>query len=180
MDTRSAQGGFSSPLTRAALSRLNLGTRQAPSARVIIPSPSPNKATGALPGAGGLPRLCACGCGKLIPTGQTCPKRKPLTAHQRGYTSEWRKAAKAFLQRHPRCIECGEPATVVDHDRPHRGDAALFWAMSNWRPLCRHHHAVKAEDKSRDGGRGHSRTFASVRRGTPRPVSRNPRLEDSK
>ena len=62
-------------------------------------------------------------------------------AEVRGYDARWRKARKAFLQRHPLCAECLKagrliPATVVDHIVPHRGNQALFWDEGNWQPLC--------------------------------------------
>jgi len=43
------------------------------------------------------------------------------------------------------CLDEGRArlATVVDHIRPHRGDAALFWDPSNWQPLCKEHHDRK-------------------------------------
>jgi 5-methylcytosine-specific restriction protein A len=36
-----------------------------------------------------------------------------------------------------------EPATVVDHQVPHRGDERLFWDERNWRPRCKAHHDQK-------------------------------------
>jgi 5-methylcytosine-specific restriction protein A len=36
---------------------------------------------------------------------------------------------------------CDQPASVVDHIKPHRGDRKLFWERSNWQPLCQHHHS---------------------------------------
>jgi 5-methylcytosine-specific restriction protein A len=63
------------------------------------------------------------------------------SARERGYTSRWDRARKAFLQRHPLCRMCEEAglvtaARVVDHIVPHKGDAALFWDPGNWQPLC--------------------------------------------
>lgn len=93
------------------------------------------------------PKLCV--CGKAIPSGQRCPCRVKATkirnaqfersrpsARQRGYDSEWDKARKAFLAKHPFCRRCGAPAKVVDHIIPHRGDKAVFWDRANWQPLC--------------------------------------------
>jgi 5-methylcytosine-specific restriction endonuclease McrA len=62
---------------------------------------------------------------------------------QRGYTTQWDKARAAFLKAHPVCIieGCSQPATVVDHRIPHKGNMKLFWDRSNWQPLCRHHHS---------------------------------------
>lgn len=78
-------------------------------------------------------------------TTEAAPRK---TAHERGYGHGWRKASKAFLRAHPLCDECRalgriEPATVVDHVRPHRGDMRLFWDRDNWQPLCKHHHDRK-------------------------------------
>jgi 5-methylcytosine-specific restriction enzyme A len=47
------------------------------------------------------------------------------------------------------------PATVVDHVKPHRGDAALFWDKSNWAGRCETHHNRKTA--SEDGGFGNAR-----------------------
>lgn len=70
------------------------------------------------------------------------------TAHQRGYTAQWRIARRAFLAAHPLCVRCKEqgrltPATVVDHIIPHRGDQRLFWDETNWQPLCKRCHDKK-------------------------------------
>ena len=70
------------------------------------------------------------------------------SADARGYNAQWRRARKAFLQRHPLCAECLKegrttPATVVDHIVPHRGDTKLFWDEGNWQPLCETHHNKK-------------------------------------
>ena len=69
-------------------------------------------------------------------------------ADARGYNAKWRKARLAYLRLHPLCVSCLaegrlEPATVVDHIIPHRGDQRLFWDMSNWQPLCRGCHDRK-------------------------------------
>ena len=42
------------------------------------------------------------------------------------------------------------PATVVDHIKPHRGDAKLFWDETNWQPLCKscHDHKTMTEDRN--------------------------------
>ncbi len=73
-------------------------------------------------------------------------------ADARGYDARWRRARKAFLERHPLCAECQRegkltPATVVDHIVPHRGDQRLFWDKTNWQPLCKDCH-----DKKTGGG----------------------------
>jgi len=63
-------------------------------------------------------------------------------------TPAWRKARKAWLARHPLCVDCGElglvvAAVEVDHIRPHRGDRALFWDRTNWQSLCKPCHSRK-------------------------------------
>ncbi len=50
-----------------------------------------------------------------------------------------------MLSETPLCTMCMvaeviEPATVVDHVKPHRGDEALFWDRANLQPLCKYHH----------------------------------------
>ena len=68
------------------------------------------------------------------------------------YTSyAWKQARKAFLVKHPIC-ECEEctannivqPAQVVDHIVPHRGNKELFWDPSNWRAMALTCHNRKA------------------------------------
>lgn len=74
------------------------------------------------------------------------------SAHSRGYTRQWDRAAKAFLFTHPLCGDrtngqapvmsvCREQrrltlAYQVDHVIPHRGDPKLFWNQDNWQALC--------------------------------------------
>lgn len=89
------------------------------------------------------PRVC--GCGHRIADGARCPcerkraaeadARRP-SARERGYDARWDVERAAFLKACPRCTRCGEPATVVDHVMPHRGDPKLFWNRSNWKGLC--------------------------------------------
>lgn len=76
------------------------------------------------------------------------------TAHQRGYDAKWTKARDAFLDQHPLCVECSKkdyinPATVVDHIIPHKGDKVLFWDETNWQPLCETHHNIKTATEDR-------------------------------
>lgn len=101
------------------------------------------------------PRLCT--CGKIVPYGQRCTCQINATrernrrhdaqrpnATQRGYNHEWRKARKDFLQVRPDCVMCGNPASVVDHIQPHKGNQRLFWMRSNWQSLCpRCHNSTK-------------------------------------
>ena len=95
------------------------------------------------------------GCPNLCDKGVYCLQHMTFSsdrirggADARGYNAEWRRARKAFLQKHPLCAECGKagkltPATVVDHIIPHRGDKRLFWDENNWQPLCKSCHDQK-------------------------------------
>ena len=78
-------------------------------------------------------------------------------ANKRGYGSKWQKARDAYLAENPWCVQCAaddirEPATVVDHIDPHKGDMKLFWKRSNWQGLCNYHHNQKTV--KHDGGFG--------------------------
>ena len=69
----------------------------------------------------------------------------------RGYGYAWQRARAEHLKAHPLCVMCEaegrvEPATVVDHIEPHRGDMAIFWDRSRWQSLCATHHS---RDKQR-------------------------------
>lgn len=74
----------------------------------------------------------------------------------RGYGYRWQQAREQFLTEHPLCVMCQsegrvEPATVVDHVVPHRGDERLFWDRSNWMSLCaRCHSGTKQRMEARD------------------------------
>ena len=95
------------------------------------------------------------GCPNLCDKGVYCSQHMVFSsdrmrggADARGYNAEWRRARKAFLQKHPLCAECGKagkltPATVVDHIIPHRGNKRLFWDEHNWQPLCKDCHDRK-------------------------------------
>lgn len=83
---------------------------------------------------------------------------RPTTTEQ-GYGWRWQQARIPHLQRNPLCAECLrqariEPATVVDHIIPHKGDQALFWNTSNWQSLCKPCHDLKTikEDGGLDSG----------------------------
>ncbi len=100
---------------------------------------------------------------RLYAARQESPKAQPrqhdrrLSARERGYTWEWEKARKAYLEKHPDCVHCLEErvvtsATVVDHIKPHKGDKVLFWDSNNWQPLCKPHHDKKTARE--DGGFG--------------------------
>ncbi|RVD50042.1 HNH endonuclease signature motif containing protein [Mesorhizobium sp. M7A.F.Ca.ET.027.03.2.1] len=92
------------------------------------------------------PRLCA--CGRVVPPGLTCvcakarkatADSKRPSARARGYDGDWQAARAKHLASHPSCVECGEPATLVDHivsirKAPHRRlDPTNFASMC---PTC--------------------------------------------
>lgn len=81
------------------------------------------------------------------------PEDRP-TARARGYDHRWAVARLSFLADHPLCVRCAaggavEPATVVDHVTPHRGDPALFWDRANWQALCESCHNRKTASEDR-------------------------------
>lgn len=94
------------------------------------------------------PRICG-SCRKVVASGARCAcevkrdaERKARfdatrpTASARGYDSKWREARTGYLAKHPTCVRCNAPATVVDHVTPHKGDMKLFWDRKNWQSLC--------------------------------------------
>lgn len=53
-----------------------------------------------------------------------------------------------YLLTHRQCARCGEPATLVDHVIPHRGDESLLFNPSNWVASCRRCHSACRENAS--------------------------------
>ena len=82
-------------------------------------------------------------------------ERRPNST-ERGYGHKWRQAREGYLKKHPTCVKCGAPATVVDHIKPHKGDKQLFWDRDNWQALCKRCHDLKtfSRDVKHKGGRG--------------------------
>lgn len=77
-------------------------------------------------------------------------------ARQRGYDSEWERAAASHLQRHPLCAYCAlnqvvTAATLVDHLYPHRGDRTLFWRREWWVSSCGSCHSGFKQQIERTG-----------------------------
>lgn len=76
------------------------------------------------------------------------------------YGYRWQQAREGWLRKHPLCVRCEkagliEPATVVDHIIPHRGDMTLFWARTNWQSLCGNCHnsyKQRLEKSGREAG----------------------------
>lgn len=102
------------------------------------------------------PRACPSpGCRAYVPCTTHGRKAERLalderrgTAHERGYGARWRRARAAYLAAHPLCVHAQrhgrvEPATVLDHVKPHRGAMSLFWLPENWQPLSERAHGLK-------------------------------------
>jgi 5-methylcytosine-specific restriction protein A len=47
----------------------------------------------------------------------TCARRADAARidHHRYSSAAWRRRRASFLARHPRCVDCGAPATIADH-----------------------------------------------------------------
>jgi 5-methylcytosine-specific restriction endonuclease McrA len=103
-----------------------------------------------------------CACGYKIAADAQCPCQqrqarrrkadhdaKRPTASARGYDSQWSIERAAYLKTHPVCVTCNQPATVVDHIIPHRGDMQLFWTRENWQPLCTSCHSRTKQAQER-------------------------------
>lgn len=75
--------------------------------------------------------------------------------------AEWRKYRNEFLKLHPKCCECDQKASVVDHIKSvKRGKTVaeqmrLFWDHENHQAMCYHHHNSKTARI--DGGFGRAR-----------------------
>jgi len=91
-----------------------------------------------------------------------------MTARANTYTTGVERAeSKAFLAAHASCADCGEAATVVDHNTRHtEGDATIFWDKSRRVARCKRDHDRKSA--TRDGGFGRGR-----RQETPRPSTQD-------
>ena len=89
----------------------------------------------------------------------TRPPDNRLSAAKRGYGARWQKYRGFYLASHPLCVQCEkenrtEPATVVDHITPHKGNMVSFWDCTNHQGLCKRHHDQKTAKE--DGGFGHN------------------------
>ena len=90
------------------------------------------------------------------------PAAPRASAAARGYGPKWRRIRAQFLRKHPLCVECGRPATEVDHVTPLALGGTHEWA--NLKPLCKPDHSRKTARENReasgriaprtDGGRG--------------------------
>ena len=99
------------------------------------------------------PRPCPVArCAGFRPCALHPERPQQASAASRGYGSAWRRESAAFLAQRPVCVDCGGPATVVDHVQPHKGDPVKFWDRGNWAPMCRRDHSCKTVKL--DGGYG--------------------------
>jgi 5-methylcytosine-specific restriction enzyme A len=101
-------------------------------------------------------RPCKGGCGVLVVAGfcDECRSKGKAREHRPGwrclYDARWRKASKAWLERHPVAVDIfGDhggrvfAAEVVDHKIAHKGDRGLFWDPNNWQGLTKRDHDRK-------------------------------------
>jgi 5-methylcytosine-specific restriction protein A len=70
------------------------------------------------------------------------------TFRERGYSSAWDKASKAFRAEHPLCADPfgvhGDRPVLseeVHHVVAHRGDQDLFWNAAHWMAICKSCHS---------------------------------------
>jgi 5-methylcytosine-specific restriction protein A len=93
---------------------------------------------------------CACpGCPNLT-EGKYCEKHKGIGyeyisgSKDAFYVSpEWKQARKAYLEEHPLCVCCGQPAKIVDHVVPIRDGGAKL-DEGNFQSLCWSCHSRKS------------------------------------
>ncbi|MFK8250658.1 endonuclease [Ancylobacter terrae] len=112
------------------------------------------------------PRIC--GCGYRIAPGARCPcetrrkaeadKTRP-SARERGYDTEYQRAAATFLLSHPVCT-CGRPAVLVRHKISIRQRPDLRLEPSNWLPGCRSCNARDVQRERRDKKRASATSWA--------------------
>lgn len=80
-------------------------------------------------------------------------ERARTHSSSRIYDHRWRLLRRAYLVQNPICeCGCGHPATVVDHRKPHNGDAALMYDWDNLEAMTKPCHDRKTA--ARDGGFG--------------------------
>ena len=103
------------------------------------------------------PRLAATPAARVATTTPGAWRQPDASSAARGYGYAWQKARAQHLRTNPLCVMCQElngrvtVATVVDHVRPHRGDAALFWDRQNWQSLCTSCHSSRKQSREARG-----------------------------
>lgn len=110
------------------------------------------------------PRLKAAGADPRLAAEGTRDQRRVVDAPWRRWyrTARWRALRLAVLQRDQwRCRQTGvllvgranaPDAPVVDHIEAHRGDAALFWDISNLQAVAKVWHDGEKQRSERRGG----------------------------
>lgn len=97
------------------------------------------------------PRYCTCGR-HVVPAGQACPCAKARkaqsdasrpSARARGYDADHERARASHLKRHPNCVMCGQPGSVLDHIVSIRKAPERRLDPSNWQTLCHRCHGRK-------------------------------------
>jgi 5-methylcytosine-specific restriction enzyme A len=78
---------------------------------------------------------------------------KRPSAARRGYGRKWRAKRAAYLKAHSTCVECGEPATDVDHVIARSQGGTDEWY--NLQALCHSCHSRKTALV--DGGMGNEK-----------------------
>jgi 5-methylcytosine-specific restriction endonuclease McrA len=79
----------------------------------------------------------------FVPPGQAIrPQDQRDSSAARGYDRAWRRLRSWFLHRHPLCVRCGLPASLVDHVRALEDGGSRLDA-ANLQALCRLCHAAK-------------------------------------
>ena len=79
-----------------------------------------------------------------------------LSPSKRGYGSAWQKLRLAHLAKQPLCQFCIKlgntvAAGVVDHIKPHKGNAALLMDATNLQSLCAPCHDRHKQSQERTG-----------------------------
>ena len=83
-------------------------------------------------------------------------RRDPQTAKWTN-SARYKRARLHFMSHNPFCKHCSTStrpvvSIILDHIIPHKGDASLFWDVSNWQMLCKKCHDKKTARE--DGGFG--------------------------
>lgn len=79
-------------------------------------------------------------------------KAQGRDVYHRWYSmARWRQVRLIMLANNPLCNLCVDPnpATIVDHIVPHKGNYDLFWDQSNYQSLCKMCHDKKTYSESK-------------------------------
>lgn len=114
-------------------------------------------------------------CGAIVSGGGRCEthrlearraadRRRPNAA-ARGYDATWAKRRAEFLRWFSVCVDCGEPATVADHDPVSRAELVRRGvpdpdAWGYLRPRCERCHNRRTVREDGGFGRHHQRDVA--------------------